>query len=251
MTEGPRSPKLYNELASWFHLLTAPAEYADEAALYRDTILASSTIPVAAVLELGSGGGNNASHMKSHFSLTLVDLSPEMLAVSRELNPDCEHVQGDMRSVRLNRNFDAVFVHDAVSYITDLDDLGATVETAFVHCKPGGVALFVPDHVRETFKPATDHGGHDGDSRGLRYLMWDWDPDPTDTTYISDFAYLLREENGAVLVVHDRHVCGLFAQEQWTTVLLESGFLPEMRPTDEPEGQPGSLMFVASKPDDA
>jgi SAM-dependent methyltransferase len=251
MNESARSPKLYEELASWFHLLTAPAEYADEAALYRDTILAWSTIPVAEVLELGSGGGNNASHMKPHFSLTLVDLSPQMLEVSRGLNPDCEHVQGDMRSVRLDRQFDAVFVHDAVSYITELDDLSATAESAFIHCKPGGVALFVPDHVRETFRPTTDHGGHDGDSRGLRYLMWDWDPDPTDTTYVSDFAYLLRERDGSVRAEHDRHICGLFSQEEWTTVLRNSGFRPESRPTDEPEGQAGSLMFVAPRPADA
>jgi trans-aconitate methyltransferase len=248
MIESVRQPKLYDELADWFHLLTAPAEYADEAALYRDTILGSSAIPVAAVLELGSGGGNNASHMKMHFSLTLVDLSPQMLEVSGELNPDCEHVQGDMRSVRLNHEFDAVFVHDAVSYITELDDLRATAETAFVHCKPGGVALFVPDHVRETFRPTTDHGGHDGDSRSLRYLMWDWDPDSADSTYVSDFAYLLRERDGSVRVEHDRHICGLFSHDEWMTVLRDAGFRPESRPTNEPEGASGSLMFIASKP---
>src|SRR3972149_1508073 len=59
------------------------------------------------VLELGSGGGNNASHMKAHFKLTLVDRSPAMLAVSRALNPECEHLEGDMRTLRLGRGFDA------------------------------------------------------------------------------------------------------------------------------------------------
>ena len=47
------------------------------------------------VLELGSGGGNNASHLKAQFRMTLVDRSPGMLAVSRALNPECEHVEGD------------------------------------------------------------------------------------------------------------------------------------------------------------
>ena len=28
------NPKLYHELAEWFHLLTAPAEYAEEAEFY-------------------------------------------------------------------------------------------------------------------------------------------------------------------------------------------------------------------------
>lgn len=111
------------------------------------------------MLELGSGGGNNASHMKREFLLTLVDRSPGMLGVSRRLNPECEHVEGDMRSVRLGRTFDAVFVHDAIAYLTTEDDLRALFETAFEHCRRGGVALFVPDCVGETFEPATDHGG--------------------------------------------------------------------------------------------
>ncbi|MEX2203615.1 MAG: class I SAM-dependent methyltransferase [Actinomycetota bacterium] len=111
-------PRPYGELAEWWPLLSAPEEYADEAEEYRALIEAGARIPVQAVLELGSGGGNNASHLKTRFDLTLVDRSPAMLEVSRRLNPECEHVESDMRSVRLDRAFDAVFVHDAIAYIT-------------------------------------------------------------------------------------------------------------------------------------
>jgi hypothetical protein len=239
-------PRLYRELAQWFHLLTAPEEYAEEAERYRGLLIETAERPVETVLELGSGGGNNASHMKAHFTMTLTDLSPQMLAVSRTLNPELEQVEGDMRTVRLGREFDAVFVHDAVSYITTQADLAAVVETAFVHCRPGGAALFVPDHVRETFRPDTDCGGNDADGRGLRYLEWDWDPDPDDDTYVSDFAYVLREEDGSVRVEHDRHVCGAFRRKVWLTLLEEAGFRAERRPTGERGA--GSELFVAVKP---
>jgi methyltransferase family protein len=69
-------PKLYRELASWFHLLTAPEEYAEEAALYGRLIAEASDSTPETVLELGSGGGNNASHLKAFFTMTLVDRSP-------------------------------------------------------------------------------------------------------------------------------------------------------------------------------
>ena len=132
-------------------------------------------IPLETILELGSGGGNNASHMKQHFKETvLVDQSPDMLAMSRILNPELEHHEGDMRTVRLGRQFDAVFVHDAVCYMTTETDLRQAIETAFVHCKPGGVALFCPDHIRENFEPAAEHGGEDADARGMRWLSWQW-----------------------------------------------------------------------------
>ena len=241
-----RQPKLYRELASWFHLLTGPEDYTEEAEIYRR--LLTEPGPVRTVLELGSGGGNNASHLKAHFELTLTDLSEDMLAVSRGLNPECEHIRGDMRTIRLGREFDAVFVHDAIDYVTSVPDLRAAMETAFVHCRPGGVALFVPDYVRETFKPRTDHGGHDGDRRGLRYLEWDWDPDPNDDTYVSDFAYLLRHEDGSVEVEHDRHVCGLFARDRWLSLLAEVGFRAEIRVIHLSDEDVAPEAFLAARP---
>src|SRR5918992_2651431 len=131
-------PKMYGELAGWWPLLSAPAAYAEEAEIYRRLLAEAADRPPETVLELGSGGGNNASHLKAHFRLTLVDLSAGMLDVSRELNPECEHVQGDMRAVRLGRVFDAVFVHDAIAYMTSEDDLRMVMGTAFVHWLPGG-----------------------------------------------------------------------------------------------------------------
>ena len=75
-------PKLYTELADWFHVLTAPEDYAEEAEFYRRTLVSACEQKPRTLLELGSGGGNNASHLKQHFEMTLVDLAPEMLAVS-------------------------------------------------------------------------------------------------------------------------------------------------------------------------
>jgi SAM-dependent methyltransferase len=242
------TPKLYGELAAWWPLMSAPAEYEEEAAGYQRILLEASESPTRTVLELGSGGGNNASYFKARFSLVLVDPAPGMLQVSRALNPECEHFEGDMRTVRLGREFDAVFVHDAVMYMTTEADLRRAMETAYVHCKPGGVTLFAPDHVRETFRSSTDHGGHDGVNRGLRYLEWSWDPDPADTSYVVDYAYLLRESNGNVRVEWDRHNEGLFARADWLRLLTDVGFQPKVVPFEHSELEPGQYeVFVASK----
>ncbi len=90
---------------------------------------------------------------------------------------------------------------------------------------PRGAALFVPDNVTETFEPRTRHGGNDGNGRGLRYLEWVWDPDPSDTTVIADYGFLLREEGGTVRVEHDRHEVGLFPRGVWMESLEEAGFV--------------------------
>jgi SAM-dependent methyltransferase len=207
----------------------------DEAEFARSLIADPDFPAPVTLLELGSGGGNNASHLKANFRMTLVDLSEGMLDLSRKLNPECEHLQGDMKTVRLGRLFDAVFIHDAVMYMTSEDDLWRAIETARIHCKPDGVVLFMPDVIQETFVSLTTHGGHDGgaaDDRRIRYIEWTFDPNPSDTTYTVDFAYLLREGRGPVQVVHDTHVFGIFPRQTWLDLLRKAGF--EARPVTDP-----------------
>lgn len=232
-------PRLYTDLSSWFPVLTAPEDYAKEAAIYRNIIFDACSFSPHTILEIGSGGGNNASHLKKDFAMTLVDLSPAMLAVSHSLNPECEHIQGDMRNIRLGRLFDAVFAHDAIAYMATEVDLRSTIETAFLHCRPGGTALFAPDYVRETFRPSTKHGGHDVGKRSMRYLEWTWDPDPTDTCYTVDFAYLLRED-GEVRCEYDRHIMGLFGRADWLRFITVAGFQAESVPVERGEIELGA-----------
>ena len=253
--------KLYTELAPWWSLVTPPSDYAQEASFYRRALVDGCDRAPETVLELGSGGGNNASHLKAHFQMTLVDASPAMLAVSRALNPECDHLTGDMRNLRLNRRFDAVFVHDAVSYMASEGDLRRTFETAFVHCKPGGAALFAPDWTRESFRAGTYCGGRDDEARGLRYLEWVRSPHPESPTYTVDFAFLLRRGDEPLRVVHDRHECGLFSRAVWLDLLTEVGFrasalpfpLSDAGPSERrlEDGEPveiGAEVFLGQRP---
>lgn len=238
-------PRLYTDLADWWPVLSPPEDYAEEAEFFRRLIVESVADPPRTVLELGSGGGNNASFLKAHFHMTLTDLSPQMLAQSRRLNPECEHIVGDMRSIRLERRFDAVFVHDAIDYMLRLEDLEAAMRTAYVHCRPGGVAVFVPDHTRENFEPWTEHGGHDAEGRSLRYLQWDWDPDPADTICTSYMVYVMREGAEPVRCIQERHEFGLFGEQDWLRCLADVGFEARKVPFVHSEVAPGSCdIFV-------
>jgi SAM-dependent methyltransferase len=248
MTEAATEYRFYGDLALWWPLISPPEEYAEEAA-EAASVLVTASIPVREVLELGSGGGHNAVHLKSSFAMTLVDLSEEMLDVSRRLNPDCVHRQGDMRTLRLGRTFDAVFVHDAVEYMTTAGELRQAIETAFVHCRPGGIALFVPDHIAETFEATSDHGGiDDGTGRGVRYLEWTWDPDPGDTWIRTEYAFLLRDTDGSTQVVHETHRTGLFGRDVWLRLLRDAGFDPDAVTEETDEDRKPRELFVGRRP---
>ena len=222
---GPSGLRLYGELADWWPLLSPPEEYAEETEDFLTRLGRRGVGDGATLLELGSGGGSFASHLKHRFRLTLTDISPAMLAVNRAVNPECEHLVGDMRTLRLDRRFDIVLIHDAIVYATTPEAVRETLRTAAVHCRAGGLVAVLPDHVRETFEPAVEHGGHDAaDGRGLRYLEWIWDPDPSDDTYVTDYAFLLRHRDGTVSAEHDRHVEGLFSRAQWLEWMGDAGF---------------------------
>ncbi len=212
--------KMYGELADWWPLISPLEDYKAEAEFFLDVLSETGLPHTPSLLELGCGGGNNAFYLKNTFGqVMLTDLSPHMLAISRTLNPECEHVEGDMRTLRLGRLFDVVFIHDAIEYMTTSQELVLALETAYVHCKPGGTALFVPDHVRENFQPATEHGGGDGQGRAMRYLEWTYDPDDQDTMYTVAYLYMFRSGDQPTWVEHEQHICGLFSRSEWLGML--------------------------------
>jgi SAM-dependent methyltransferase len=244
--------RLYQELAGWWPLISPLEEYAEEAA-YLAGVLGSGARSVREVLDLGSGGGHVAAHLKECFALTLVDLSEEMLAVSRRLNPGCAHLQGDMRTVRLDRRFDAVLVHDAVDYVTCQADLRQVIDTAYAHCRPGGVAVFVPDHIADTFRAAGGRGGSsDAVGRQASFREWTWDPDPHDGWVWAEYEFVLRAADGTVQVVREAHRLGAFRRDAWLGLLAAAGFDPEDHSAPpaaagQHSGRPDNL-FIGRRP---
>ncbi len=236
-------PKLYTELAGWWQLVSPTKDYADEAAFFGELFQAENA---RTILELGSGGGNIAWFLKTDFTLTLTDVSGGMLKESKKQNPELEHFEGDLRSLRLGRTFDGVLIHDAIMYMTTEEDLRAALVTAHEHCKPGGVVVIAPDYVAETFSPGTTHEGKDEGERGVRYMEWTWDPDPDDTEVNYEFILALRERDELRAVV-DRQTVGVFPRATWLRLLRDTSF--DAKSIEDPSsgGERGEV-FIGRKP---
>ena len=243
-----KNMRLYNELAPWFHLITDPGEYAEEADFVLRLVDAADIGATETLLELGAGGGNLASHLKRRFACTLTDLSADMLAQSRSINPEAEHITADMRSLRLGRSFDVVLAHDAIDYLTSEADLGAAIKTAALHLRAGGLAVFIPDAVTEQLREGTDHGGVDGaDGRGARYLEWTHGLNEDGHSYDVDYVLLLREPGKPTRIEAETHRLGVFPRQFWFDLMAAAGLTPLSLAVDDPyEGE--HAVFAARRP---
>lgn len=238
----------YGELAQYWSLISPVDEYASEAeellSLFRERRASARTL-----LELGSGGGHLAHHLARHFEAHLTDLSEQMLASSRQLNPSCTHSIGDMRTLDLGCTFDIVLAHDAIDYMTSEDDLRAVFDTSWRHLAPGGLTCFLPDHVAETFEPGTDvSGGDASDGRGARLFEWAEPVRPGDSTVNVHYAFLIRDRDGTVRSYYERHITGLYPRRTWERLLAERGFEVEVVVERTQEDRTPRLVFFGHKP---
>lgn len=218
----------YETLAPYWPLISPVDDYEEEMREVQRLIEAHAPASLT-MLELGSGGGHNAYYLKQRWAMTLTDLNDAMLDESRRLNPECEHVLGDMRTLELSRTFDVVFAHDAIDYMTTEDDLESALRTARRHLKPGGLFVCVPDHVEERFEPGTDCGGSDGDDgRSIRFLEWTLPQASSATSGLTLYSFVTREPDGTTRTYLEEHTFGLFPEATWIRLLERSGFSVEV-----------------------
>lgn len=218
--------RIYSDLADWYPLLTPLADYVEEAPTYLAIFKQFLPTGRKTLLELGAGAGHNAFYFRDDFELTLTDLQTEMLAMAQRNCPEALCVQGDMRTLRLGRQFDAVFIHDAINYLLTERDLELALQTAEAHLKPGGVLLIAPDYVQETFTPHANTDGTDGEGRSLRYLEWTWQRAGQLDRYVADYTLVMRTGDAEPVVVNDRHEEGLFPRATWLRLLADLGLEP-------------------------
>lgn len=216
--------RLYKDLSWLWPLWEKVEDYQPESVRFISLIKKHSP-KARTILDIACGGGKNDYWLKKRFAVTGVDLSPQMIAQAKKLNPGADYHVGDMRSFDLKKKFDAVFFNDGIIYMQNEKDLLKALKNARRHLKPGGVmALYVED-CKERFEQSktsvwrSRSGGYD-----ITYIENDHDPNPGDSTYEMAFVYLIRR-GGKLRVEHDTHTAGLFTLAQWRRALKQAGFI--------------------------
>lgn len=211
----------YNELAWTEDLLADPAEYENEVSVYVDLIKSTAKEPPLTLLHLGCGAGGHDHIFKRHFTVTGIDLSLGMLNKARAAHPEIEYLEDDMRTLRLNRQFDAVAIPDSIDYMVSLNDLRQAIQTAVKHLKTGGVLLVV-GHTAETFQ--NNNFAYTGEKDDIHVTLLEnnyvnpFSPDTYEITLI----YLIRRK-GKLTTYTEHTIAGLFSQATWDKIFSDAG----------------------------
>ncbi len=221
---GNDNRRLYGDLAWTWPIISPPKDYVEETELFSKVIKEHSKIEVRTLLHLGCGGGHNDCTFKRHFKVTGVDISEDMLNLSRKLNPEVIYHYGDMRTIRLGECFDAVTILDSINYMRTVEGLRSAFITAYEHLKPGGIFLTFVEEITGQFKQNnTKYSTHSQGDVEIVFIENCYDPDPIDTSYEATFIYLIRHR-GELEIHTDRHLCGIFKMRRWHDLLKKVGF---------------------------
>jgi SAM-dependent methyltransferase len=142
---------VFGNYARYYDLLYHDKDYIGETQFIHKLIQTKAP-NAATILELGCGTGNHAMLLaKEGYSVHGVDMSPEMLKgadercsrLPQELAAKLQFTEGDIRTVRLDTQFDVVLsLFHVISYQATNADLLAAFNTAKIHLKPGGILIF-------------------------------------------------------------------------------------------------------------
>jgi SAM-dependent methyltransferase len=149
--------KIFGQVyADQYDLLYTDKDYEAECDLIEEVFRKYGNGEVKTILDLGCGTGNHAIPLASRgYEVTGVDISPDMLHLATEKVHAFPQPQsysqsqptfllGDVRSIDLQQQFDAVLMMFAVlGYQMTNEDVFAALHTVSRHLKPGG--LFICD----------------------------------------------------------------------------------------------------------
>ena len=214
--------KAYATLASWFEYLNDDCGY-ENWSQYFITKLKSYSVKTG--LDIGCGGGwFTRAFQKAGFSMTGMDISPEMLDFAQETafkeGARSEYLLGDITKFKSPKKYDfATAINDCVNYIpkNKLDAAFKCVKAALVK---GGVFLFDISSPKKFHEKIANTVSVD-DRDEVTYMSFNKEEEDGVTMEVTLF---VRQADGRYERLDESHRQYCYSQEEIITALEKNGF---------------------------
>jgi SAM-dependent methyltransferase len=218
--------QLYSRLASVYHeMYQSIFDYAAAFRFFDDHL---KKYHCHSILEIGCGSGNLAPYfIENGYAYSGLDIAEEMLKIARDLYPDVNFIQGDMRDFRSSQSFDAVIISGrSFTYMTTNLDVLNALNSIHKCLKPDGIFIFdnfnaetiflnfKPEAVLTIERGTTRYKRISHSSRNLQ-TGWTWNWQAT---------YHIQREGEVEEVIDDESILRAFTGQELALFLKLSEF---------------------------
>jgi len=201
------------------------------------------------VTDLGCGSGILAAALTdAGYSVTGVDLAPDMVDIARTTAPGATFYVGSVHDVEIPPSVAVTAIGEVLNYATDpragLDALGGLAARAFDALEPGGIFVFDVSGPGRNLGLDVRHVFHEHG----RWMLGMHATETADGTRLDRrIVILVQEPDGRYRRVDEHHVVMLYPPETVRATLESAGFSVELRPsyTEATASTPASGWTVA------
>lgn len=214
--------ELYRKFAHYYDLIYQWMDYEGEAEFVEKMVELHQKSPGNDLLDVACGTGNHAQYLTDSFQVVGLDINPEMMEIAHEKVPEMELIQGNMRQMNLEMDFDVIIcLFSAINYNTHLNDLSETLKRFYDHLKDGGVLIFDLGFCTENW----DEGRVfvDAVAEGDLQLARISQSHLRDGVFNANFVFLVKED-GIMDFEVDQHDIGVFPTKDVGNILDSLGF---------------------------
>lgn len=199
-----------------------PEAYREEAAQIIELCERYGRPQSRTLLDIACGTGEQSLHLSRRFSVTGLDLSPEMLQAARAKLPEASFLEGDMFRFQLDRRFDIVLnLYGSIGFASDTGELSAGIRRAWEHLEPGGLFLLTPWDTQETFQEKILTGS--GLRGGIHFCRMEAVRRVSPRKVQVDMRHLVGQDGEITALRHQQSIT-LFSETEYRSALAEAGF---------------------------
>ena len=233
---------MFKETARYYDRIYAFKDYAAEA--LKVVAIAEEELHTGGrrLLDVACGTGVHLEHLKAHFDAEGLDLSPELLEIACERNPELTFHCADMRTFDLETRYDVVTcLFSSIGYMTAPDDLHRAIGRMAEHLVASGLLIVEPWLTPEIWKPDTVHAMFI-DEPDLKIARINTSLSEGRVS-VFDLHHLIGTPERTEHVV-EHHELGLYTVDEMTEAFIAAG----LDVCYDPDGLAGRGLYVARKP---
>lgn len=218
--------KLYRELAEYYYDIEKVGRNFDDEIDFLFRTFQEHRIK--SIIDLGCGTGEHVSALhKRGFKTKGVDVSETMIGVARKRYPDCDFILADLQNFKVDNSVDAVIcIFGTFNYIIKDEDITTSLNNVYALLPKQGIFILeiwnsypVQKIKKKPISPVSLSKIGDTMIKRNRGFRVAEGRDGLPNLVEVNFIFNLNQE-----IIKDRHIMRVYAYEEITEILQNSGF---------------------------